>query len=233
MRPIKDGASSTICDGGYGRNYGIPIHRKRHSLRGRKSNNQDAFTNATTTTAQSEGQKGVRAAYRVQEGHYPNFWEVHVSCRDGLMECTGRCYDSRAVSLHGLVREHAWIRHGPVDHVAPHSAVTPVHFICQHRDTALSTTTLDARCPASAFAHPAALGPPPALELRSTEDEEYQKWHLSLEQLPATRALPLQLSSISTAKLQFGLTLPPPKTSDPPKTSIPRAFGAVERVCTL
>lgn len=51
------------------------------------------------------------------------------------MECTGRRYDSRAVSLHGLVRKHAWIRHGPVDHVAPHSAVTPVHFIYQN-DTA-------------------------------------------------------------------------------------------------
>lgn len=56
MRPVKDGASSTICDGGYRRNYGVPIHRKRHSLRGRKSNSQDAFTNA-----QTEGQEGIHS----------------------------------------------------------------------------------------------------------------------------------------------------------------------------
>lgn len=137
MRPVKDGASSTICDGGYRRNYGVPIHRKRHSLRGRKRTVRMLSRMPLLVHGQKD-KKGIHAAYGGQGGHYPNFWEVHVSCRDGLMECTGRRYNSRAVSLHGLVREDAWIRHGPVDHVAAHAAVTPVHFICQHRDTALA-----------------------------------------------------------------------------------------------
>lgn len=235
MRPVKDGATSTICDGGYRRNYGVPIHRKRHSLGERKRRVTGCFNECHCMAGRIK---------RSQGGHYPDFWEVHVSCRDGLMECTGRRYDARAVSLHGLVREDAWVGHGPVDHVAAHAAVTPVHFVCQqHRDTALAT----APCPCQ----PAELSPHPlhsagAHGMDGRMDGQlgqHQECHLqgqepraaarSLGQLPATRALPLQLSSISTAKLEFGLTLPPPKTSDPPKTSIPRAFGAVERVCTL
>lgn len=62
--------------------------------------------------------------------HYPNFRKVHVSCRNMLMECTRRSYNSCTLSLHCLMLwKHSWIRHWPMNHRISHPRVTPVYFV--------------------------------------------------------------------------------------------------------
>lgn len=174
MRPVKDGASGTICDGGYRRNYGVPIHRKRHSLRGRKTNSQDVFMNAITT-AQTEGDScciwGPRRSLPLLLGS-PCILQGRA---DGMYQKALQFPCCLSPWLGARTRRDQTWACGSCG--SPfHCDTSPLYLTAQRHG--IIHNIPDCLLPSLQVCLPAALRLPPALELRSIWDGEHQEWHL-------------------------------------------------------